>query len=150
MYKKILLTLERPEKLEEILVYLESLAKDSEVTVLKILPQSNLYAGWEGYVPVEVIDKQMEELETTAYQELRKVEWELKSKGIKVRTALRFGNPAEQIVNFAKDNNVDFIAIESNGHRGFVSKFLHSRIASRVIKNVDIPVLVIKTKPKSE
>lgn len=150
MYKKILLSLERTDELEEILTYLEPLAKGSEVIVLKILPQSYLYTGWEGDMPVELVDKQMEELEAMTYQELRKVEWELKGKGIKVQTVVRFGNAAEQIVNFAKGNNIDFIALESNGHTGFISRFFHSGIASKVIKNVDIPVLVVKVRPKSE
>lgn len=53
------------------------------------------------------------------------------------------GNPAEEIVNYAEENDIDLIIIGSRGY-GAVKGMLLGSVSSRVVQQADCNVLVIK------
>jgi nucleotide-binding universal stress UspA family protein len=59
-----------------------------------------------------------------------------------LRTMVKTGHPAEQIVATAKQENVDLIFIGSKGKR--VSSLLMGSVSREVVNTADRPVLVVK------
>ena len=69
--------------------------------------------------------------------------------GMEVETRVLKGHPAEKIVTFAEDNNIDMIIMGSLGKGGYERAVLGS-VSDKVIRHAKIPVLVVKEKHKSE
>ena len=60
-----------------------------------------------------------------------------------VKTAVTFGNPADQIVKYAEENEIQLIVIGSEGLSG-IKRFLLGSVANRVVAHAHCSVLVIK------
>lgn len=63
--------------------------------------------------------------------------------GLKVSEIIQFELAFEGIMNISKKNNVDLIVMGSHGASGFKEMFIGSN-AEKVVRNSDIPVLIIK------
>ncbi|MBC7523842.1 MAG: universal stress protein [Flavobacterium sp.] len=63
--------------------------------------------------------------------------------GIKVSEIVQFELAFDGILNISKKNNVDLIVMGSHGASGFKEMFIGSN-AEKVVRNSDIPVLIIK------
>lgn len=74
---------------------------------------------------------------------LKGVAERLPNKGDKVSTAVRTGPIVETIVEFAKANNVDLIAMCTHGRTGIVRWALGS-VADRVLRTGNIPILLVR------
>jgi nucleotide-binding universal stress UspA family protein len=59
------------------------------------------------------------------------------------------GNPAEKILTFAEDNNLDMIIVGSLGKSGY-ERILLGSVSEKVIRHAKIPVLVVRERHKSE
>lgn len=64
--------------------------------------------------------------------------------GFAVQLHLREGKPHEEILKAAAELEADLIAIGSHGWTG-IERYMFGNIARKVLKNSDIPVLVIKS-----
>jgi nucleotide-binding universal stress UspA family protein len=73
---------------------------------------------------------------------LERLRMTLASEGLEVETAVRIGDPASEILEVAKDRQVDLIVINSRGGEGAPSPFLGS-VAAKVAGASAIPVLVL-------
>lgn len=67
---------------------------------------------------------------------------ELQSAGINVVTAIGEGAADEQIVDYAKENDVDLIVMSPHGHGGLRRLFIGS-VTDRVVRSGEKSVLVI-------
>ena len=59
-----------------------------------------------------------------------------------VEIALAYGEPAKELVAFAKAHNVDLLVMGSHGHR-LLGDLLWGETVDPVRHRVDIPVLVV-------
>ena len=62
--------------------------------------------------------------------------------GYKLSTAVRFGDPAVEIVQVVKDYKVDFIAMTTHAREG-LARWLVGSVAEQVVHQVNIPVLLL-------
>lgn len=60
-----------------------------------------------------------------------------------IRTEVKFGSPAEVIVDTAKNENVDLIVVGSHGKHG-AKKFYLGSVSSKVIDRAPCDVLIVK------
>lgn len=74
---------------------------------------------------------------------LEKIQSELSSGGIKVKTEAQEGTPAQTIVNYADANGVDLIVIATHGFTG-MKKLMFGSVALRVLHDSHVPVLLIR------
>ncbi len=84
-----------------------------------------------------------EALDSKAEKILNYYKKALESKGIAgVKTVVRKGHPAEEILKAAKKENADMIIVGSRGKR--VSHIFMGSVSREVANNADIPVLIVK------
>lgn len=72
-----------------------------------------------------------------------------RSLGEPVRSRVRVGDPAKEIVRFARDTGVDLIVMGAHGDRGVRALVLGS-VAERVTRDAPCPLLVVRPKEKTE
>lgn len=138
MYKKILVTLDHSDADEAILRHIEQLHAhiDSEIMLLHVAN------GW--------VARHFDVLQLKESDEIKKdreylaaVSERLQEKGIKVSGHLALGEPADEIIRFAKEHQCDLIAMSTHGHR-FLADLIRGTTATKVRHLVDIPVLLLK------
>lgn len=65
---------------------------------------------------------------------------------VKASSAVRTGNPHQEILAEAEDRNVDMIVVATHGHSG-VEHMLFGSTADRIVKRAHCPVLTIRPQP---
>lgn len=81
--------------------------------------------------------------ERPAMRYLSKIEKGLKARGIPVRSEVLVGNPAEQIVRYARESAADLIVMSSHGRSG-PSRWAFGSVADKVFRASCIPVLMVR------
>ncbi len=137
MFKKILVPLDGSKLAEGIVPRVEALAKihDGEVTLLRVA----LAHTFPGADPTEHQVKVVREAE----EYLAKVENNLRSVGVKVKSVVRYGNDAQEIVSHAKERDFDLIAMSTHGRTG-IGQFVLGSVATKVLHTATVPVLLCR------
>ncbi len=143
MYSTILVPLDGSEVAEEALPSVENVGTrfSSQIVLLRVAPPPDVVVS--GY---RTIAKTHQAIEATTVEfegYLSRVADRLRSKGLIVHTEVKFGDPAEEIVDYAKDNAVDLIAMCTHG-RGGISRWVYGSVADRVLRAAATPVLLIR------
>lgn len=66
-----------------------------------------------------------------------------KAAGVEVESLLLEGHPADKIVEFAEENDVDMIVMGTLGKTG-LDRFLLGSVAENVVRHSKVPVLVVR------
>ncbi len=82
-------------------------------------------------------------LEEDGKRALKSIEDKVRGMNIKFHTIIKYGNPSEEIVKFAKENDIDLIVMGTSGRSG-LDKFLIGSVAEKVIRMAPCPVMVIR------
>ena len=149
MYKKILVPLDGSKLAECALPHAEELAKccDTEKVILvsvteriqgySALADSNQLTG-RRIVP-EAVGKK----EKHAQRYLGRIAKAMEAKGIKVDTEVLLGDPAGEIVIYAKHPGCDLIVMSSHGRSG-ISRWTQGSVTDRVFRGSPVPVLMVR------
>ncbi|MBI4320880.1 MAG: universal stress protein [Chloroflexi bacterium] len=143
MYNRILVALDGTQLSESVLSHVEDLAsrENSEVILFTVMPEPKPVVV-EGRM-VMTADQEWEREKLDAEQYLTKLEWRLRSKGIRVTTAATFGDPAKEIADYARRRDVDLIAMATHGRSG-LDRLIHGSVSSAVMRMVPTPLLLMK------
>ena len=97
-------------------------------------------------VPDVVFGKrEFDELKKEEEEDLQKLQViKPKHRGIQVEYDVKFGSPAECIVEYASAYEFDLIVLGTHGRKGIGRMFMGS-VAEDVIRNADCPVVAIKS-----
>lgn len=135
MFKKILVPLDGSELAEGIIPLVEELAKihEAELTLFRVA----LAHTFPGADPTEHQVKVTREAE----EYLAEIEAGLKRAGVNVNAVVCYGRDAEEIVRYAKDENMELIAMSTHGRSG-LGQFLLGSVASKVIHTATPPILL--------
>ena len=76
------------------------------------------------------------------------VEEVAKAEGIDVEFIIREGHPTEKILDFAEKQGVDMIVVGSLGKTD-AERFLLGSVSEKVVRNANVPVLVVHGKGKN-
>ncbi len=157
MEKKILVPLDGTAVGEAILPKLESLVLEyvpsdkAEVVLLKVNSIVNydvLTHDKRAQLPYTEEDQMKLDLEAQAY--LNKVAEPLRAKGFTVKTMVRTGTVAEEIVKAAREIGANLIAMSSHGRSGVIRWAIGS-VADQVVRlEGKIPVLAVKANEKDQ
>ncbi len=136
MYQRILVPLDGSALAEEALPYAELLlAKLGCEVVLMCVRESADSAGQNvGQVYLEEMVESTREGSRRFQQEPRPVE---------VKSVVRTGNPAEEIVEYARRESADLIVMATRGRSG-VKKWALGSVAEKVARTADRPTILIR------
>ena len=104
------------------------------------------YSGMSEPLPIADISEQLED---SAERELPKLAECEECAGLDVEEVIVHGEAASEIVQVAKDREIDLIVISSHGRTG-LGRILFGSTAEAVVRHAPCPVLVVKPKPGEE
>ena len=142
MYKRAIVPLDGSMVAEGIIPFILEIAGplDMEVVLLRVvvpIPPSVI----EGSRHVEVEDREKRRLEAEEY--LAPIVSELRTKGVRVTTQVRRGEPTDEILAGAKEARADLIAMTTHGRSGF-GRLLFGSVAEAVLRHSEVPVFLMR------
>ena len=75
---------------------------------------------------------------------LEGVEKSLTGRGLRTSRAVAFGPPADEIIDYAKANAIDLIAISTHGRSG-IGRWVFGSVTDKVLHSGDTALLVVRT-----
>ncbi len=91
-----------------------------------------------------IIDQGLtQEFRDAAHKSLAEIKEKEVSDDVACRTVMREGTPFQQIIEIARDENVDMIVIATHGHTG-LKHILIGSTAERVVRKACCPVLTVR------
>ncbi len=166
MYKRILVTLDGSPLSEQVLPQVKQLIAGAEtsITLLTVAaaPEESAEArAWTmlppAMPPPAMVAGQFESVERRG-QALARVRAELDRyleeavaglplQGVTVEQAVRIGDAAEEIIKYAREQNVDLIMMATHGRTG-LSRAISGSVADRVVTSGAAPVLLVRPESK--
>lgn len=147
MFKKILVPLDGSPLSEAVLPYVTDIGcrwEAHEVILFRVIPPLPLVS--EHRVGA---DEAEEEIEKMAQEYLDKVAEDLRAKGLTVRTQVKYGRVAEEIIEYAREGGIDLIAMSTHGLSG-IQRWVYGSVADRVLRGACRPILLIRPKEIEE
>jgi nucleotide-binding universal stress UspA family protein len=142
MYKKILVPLDGSELSSSILDHVIAIATGCHVPKVVLMRireplDPNVVATLDVKIAVELDEAYREE----AVRYLGGIIETLKKKGVDAKTEILTGNPAEEIIKYARTHKVDLIIMSSHGRSG-LSRLVFGSVAEKIVRNSTVPVLI--------
>lgn len=143
MYRRVVLPLDGSPVAEAVTPFIIEIAGplDLEVVLLRVvqpMPPQVL----EGTRHVVVEDVEGRRVDAEEY--LAPIAAELRSKGIRVHTHVRRGEPAAEIVACAQEVDADLIAMSTHGRSG-LGRLVFGSVAEAVLRHAHLPVFLMRT-----
>ena len=141
MYKKILVPLDREAGAEVALPVAADLAK-SDGTVIRLMyvaPTPSAIVA-EGRV-IAYADQESDRLQHLGMVYLREAAHQLA--GLPVGYAVRFGEPAEEILEEAREFGADLVVMATHGRSG-VARLMLGSVAEAVLRRSEVPVVLVR------
>ena len=158
--RRILVPLDGSDLAEAALPHAKELASrlSSSIHLLRVVPLArqlavSSFAGSGGIdgmpgLDVKAIDEAVEARLEEAMVYIEEQGKKLRQEGVSVEWEVRQGTAAEEILECAKNNDIDLIAISTHGRSG-LGRLVFGSVFDSVMRGAGIPVMVIKP-PKAE
>ena len=155
MFSNILVPLDGSDLGEKTLRYAEGLARfhSASLHLIHVVPwQPELEGAKRGFIAAisaQAAEHQRREAHhlredriASGQEYLEQLAAHLRDGGLKVETAIVAGAVADKILEYAKDHDVDLVALSTHGYGGIKRRLLGS-VTDRVIRSSETPVLVL-------
>lgn len=151
MFKKILVCLDGSKLAEQVLSYVAGTGKalGSKIVMLKILDQPEYGLTDKTNIPVKP-SRAIQDFETMKHDArtyLKRVAEPLKAAKLEIEYVICTGEVGTTIVDYAKKNQIDLVAMATHGYGGLKRAVLGS-VSDHVARNLNIPMLIIRPKGK--
>jgi nucleotide-binding universal stress UspA family protein len=83
-----------------------------------------------------------ETMQNAAYDRLRHLLTDEEARELRPECAMRLGTPADEIVRYAHDHDVDLIVMGTHGRTG-VARVIMGSVAEKVVRKASCPVLAV-------
>lgn len=136
--KRILCPIDFSDFSEAALQYASSLAQEANAMLYLVHVDDSQVpydAGYAAYVAPPVNPEALME---------RLVAKKPSREGVRFEHHLLFGHPADAVVEFARQHEVDLIVMGTHGRTG-LSRILMGSIAEAIVRRAECPVLTVKT-----
>ena len=148
-YKKVLFCTDFSENADYAFDFAYGITKRDEglLYILHVIPENPHQAYADGFITtedLEKIHKVIEEDIANNYKEryVKKIE-----NGVTFEIVTRSGREDEEILEFAKKENVDIIVLGTHGRTGIEHVFFGS-VAEKILRRSPIPIFVIPSKKR--
>jgi len=149
MYKKILVPLDGSKLAECALPHAEELAKSGDTEEVILVSVTERLQGYRAFedpgqpLGQQLVPEAFGKKEKQAQKYLGRIAKAMEAEGIKVSTEVLMGDPAGEIVIYAKHPGCDIIVMSSHGRTG-PSRWAHGSVADRIFRGSPVPVLMVK------
>jgi nucleotide-binding universal stress UspA family protein len=147
MYKHLLVTLDGTPRSEAVVPHALDVAKTmrAEITLLRVVDA--VAAEWSergamGKTQAESTIRSLFADQAQAY--LERVAQQIARNDVRVHTLVKQGPPARQIINAAKELEVDAIAMSTHSRRG-INRLMFGSVAEQVLHETNLPVLLVRS-----
>ncbi|MGB9927443.1 MAG: universal stress protein [Methanosarcina sp.] len=89
------------------------------------------------------------EFEREGYDATSFIENLAKPFGVEIESRVLKGDPAEKILSFAEDNNVDMIIVGSFG-KGRYERLVIGSVSEKIVRHSKVPVMVVRERHRSD
>ncbi len=146
VYRKVLFCTDFSENSDLAFGYALGIAKRDGGTlyIMHVVPDNPSMAIVSGFVPKEMYTEIQEKVESNLNQNYRHYLDKI-DKDIEFKVVTEYGREQEEIIKFAKKEDVDIIVIGTHGRTGKDHVFFGS-VAEKVIRHSPLPVFVIPGK----
>ncbi|MDD5095280.1 MAG: universal stress protein [Dehalococcoidia bacterium] len=145
LINRVLVMLDGSAMSESILPYIEHLAVALkwDVTLLRVVNLGDYVTHETGVDGPLQRTERCEPHRESARDYLEKIAARLAGTGISVKCEVRFGLPADEIIDFAKEMRADLVAMCTHGRSG-VSRWALGSTAEKVLSGGTIPLLLVQ------
>ncbi|MBW1813696.1 MAG: universal stress protein [Deltaproteobacteria bacterium] len=141
-FKKILFPVDISESSAKIVPYVQALAKKFESQIHLLFVARTYHYFTNMYVPSSSIIQFETEVIMGSQKRLDEFISQFFSEFPTTQKYVVAGDPAEQIISFITDNQIDLIIMGTHGRKG-MEKIIFGSVADRVVKTSPVPVMVI-------
>jgi nucleotide-binding universal stress UspA family protein len=151
--KKVLLAVDDTEGSQSVLSVFNTMVREPEGVVLvhvQRMQGKSMMIDMLGEAEIKTLKESMqgtehqEELDRKAEKIVGFFKSAIEASGVPVKTVIREGIPADEILRVANEEQVDLIVMGCNGKRG-LQKLVTGCVTKDVEKSAVVPVLVAKT-----
>lgn len=142
MYQKMLVPLDGSELAEVVFAYAKELAgrMNMDVILLQVCPPA-----LKEFMPMQ--KAYMEQAAETVKRQSRAVQKKVgiqpEGKPVDVKGELTVGHPAEEILHYTEENDVDLIVMASHGRSG-IRRWAMGSVADKILRASRAPVLLVR------
>lgn len=146
IFKRILLPLDGSEAGEATLPYIKKLTEklESDVILFHVIATGKHVHTIGGLDYVRFTEQQVEATELKAKQYLAQVAGKLAGTKAVIRSEVKVGDTAQEIINFANETNASLVAMSTHGHSG-IERWALGSITHRVLHHGNTPLLVVRS-----
>ena len=146
MYKKILVPLDGSKRADAILPHVKNLALCFKAKIIFfIVIERRHFIEYDEAIWIREHDEERDQQikETKSY--LDSLQKQFREEGIKVKTLIGYGPVVKAILDVAKKESADLLAMASHGRSGLPGTFYGS-ISAGVLQRIDRPMLLIRSR----
>lgn len=146
LFKKIMLPLDGSKLGEAAIPYAVSLAQmlDAELVLFRAVePPLSAYTGTHMEISYELMIEYERSLKPTVIEYLERIKSSVKDRNLNVSTVSDLGIPADQILDYAKANDISLITMSTHGRSG-IGRWVFGSVTDKVLHAGDTPVLAVR------
>ncbi len=146
MYKKIMVPLDGSELAECVLPHLEVFIKDyhvNNVVLVQVVEPLLTVVHGEFPPPAQELEKRDADMKFSAQKYLDQMINRLKHEGTTLDSEILYGRVAEEIVDYAENNNIDLILVATHGRSG-ISRWVRGSVTDKILRAANVPVLMVR------
>lgn len=146
MYKNILVPLDGSKRAEAILPHVKNLAFcfNTKVIVL-VVEEPALMLEYDEVIDMPKYLKERDQQKKKTQSYLAALRTEFRAEGIEVQALIGHGPVVKAIIDAARSENAELVAMASHGHSGLPRTFYGS-VAAGVLQRIDRPLLLIRSR----
>ncbi|MGG4046273.1 universal stress protein [Paenibacillus favisporus] len=142
MFDKMMVAIDQAEITNKLLDATVEIARNKQTQVTLVHVSQEYVSNGMTYVPENFLEEILNEMEKAGLEQLQQAKSKLKSAGINPETVHLKGDPAHEILNYARDTEQQLIIIGSRGLRGIKEMMLGS-VSHKVSQLSHCPVLIM-------
>lgn len=149
--RMLLVPLDGSNLAESVLPHVETLARQrgtevTEVVLLRINEPPQIPADYPATLPVtweEHVEQEMARRKQEGEQYLASVQKKLEKLGIKARSEILIGRPADSIIDYSNQNPFSVVFMATHGRSG-ISRWAYGSVAEKVLTGGSTPLFLVR------
>lgn len=142
MFENIMVAIDQDQITNKILDATVEIARNKPTQVTLIHVSQEYVSNGMTYVPENFLEDILNEMEKASLQQLQQAKSKLESAGINPKTIHLKGNPAHEILKYARDTEQQLIIIGSRGLSG-IKEIMLGSVSHKVSQLAICPVLIV-------